>query len=470
MVPYEGKEPYIFISYAHKDSDVVLPIIETMADYGFRVWYDAGIEAGTEWPEYIAERLDGAAVVIAFLSEHALKSINCRQEINESISLEKDLLVVHLHEVELTKGMRMRLSLTQAMFMYRHESQDSFIKALFNAKILIPCLEKKEQVVKQPIAPVVESDLEEQVQEPVLFLRSNPDDFVIDNGTLNRYVGKGGVVLVPEGMSKIGLDENARGIYALFDNKLKFGFEKNKDITEVVITEGVEYIGHMAFYGCENLARIRLPKTLKKIEKHAFLNCFKLKQLEIPEDSQLQFIGESAFENCSSLENLSLPKTLNHIGKNAFRACRSLQSVRLPLDGNLGIVTEDAFFNCSSLEKVTLPKHVTTINERAFYGCESLWDINMPQSLAEIKEAAFKKCEKLESVDCAWLGILQIIGKEAFSGCRSLKTVSLPNTVASIDEDAFAGCVSLDHVEIPRKTKMPMFRQVFPKNTVVKRV
>ena len=31
-----------------------------MADYGFRIWYDEGIEAGTEWPEYIAEHLENA--------------------------------------------------------------------------------------------------------------------------------------------------------------------------------------------------------------------------------------------------------------------------------------------------------------------------------------------------------------------------------------------------------------------------
>lgn len=59
---YEGNEPYIFVSYAHKDSNHVLPIITSLQAQGFRVWYDAGIEAGTEWPEYIAGRLDGCAV------------------------------------------------------------------------------------------------------------------------------------------------------------------------------------------------------------------------------------------------------------------------------------------------------------------------------------------------------------------------------------------------------------------------
>ena len=42
---YEGNEKYIFFSYAHRDSATVLPMIEYMQEKGFRIWYDAGIEA-----------------------------------------------------------------------------------------------------------------------------------------------------------------------------------------------------------------------------------------------------------------------------------------------------------------------------------------------------------------------------------------------------------------------------------------
>ena len=68
MQCYEGKENYIFISYAHKDSDKVLPVIKALNDASFRVWYDAGIEAGSEWPENVAEHLCGSAVTLIFLS------------------------------------------------------------------------------------------------------------------------------------------------------------------------------------------------------------------------------------------------------------------------------------------------------------------------------------------------------------------------------------------------------------------
>ena len=59
---YEGNEKYIFFSYAHRDSATVLPMIEYMQEKGFRVWYDAGIEAGTEWPGYIEEHLKNTAL------------------------------------------------------------------------------------------------------------------------------------------------------------------------------------------------------------------------------------------------------------------------------------------------------------------------------------------------------------------------------------------------------------------------
>ena len=54
---YDGDLLYVFVSYAHKDSYRVFPIISTLQDNGFRGWFDQGIEAGSEWPAFIAERL-----------------------------------------------------------------------------------------------------------------------------------------------------------------------------------------------------------------------------------------------------------------------------------------------------------------------------------------------------------------------------------------------------------------------------
>ncbi len=41
--PYTGSEPYVFVSYAHEDSTVVLPELAWLHEQGINVWYDEGI-------------------------------------------------------------------------------------------------------------------------------------------------------------------------------------------------------------------------------------------------------------------------------------------------------------------------------------------------------------------------------------------------------------------------------------------
>ncbi len=136
---YEGKEPYIFISYAHKDSDTVLPIIRKFQDEGYRIWYDAGIEAGTEWPEYIAEHIKECACFVCFISQSALDSHNCRREINYAIKLKKNILTAYLEDTELTDGMEMQLDILQAIFKSRHDSDESFVDELLRSALLKAC-------------------------------------------------------------------------------------------------------------------------------------------------------------------------------------------------------------------------------------------------------------------------------------------------------------------------------------------
>ena len=148
-VAYNGTEPYIFISYSHKDTDTVLKAVDALNDNGFRVWYDNGIEAGTEWPEYIAERMINCGVVIAFMSRNSQDSHNCRREIHFAIELKKELLVVYIEDFELSPGMRLQLSTLQAMYRSKYNNDSDFLSHLCNANILQACKESKPNEVKK---------------------------------------------------------------------------------------------------------------------------------------------------------------------------------------------------------------------------------------------------------------------------------------------------------------------------------
>ena len=135
----DGSRPYIFISYAHKDSHRVMPIISALAERGFNVWYDAGIEVGTEWPDFIAKKLVGSSCFIAFLSKNYVESNNCKQEIEFAISRGKDVLSVYLEDFELPLGLSMRLGLYQSVFRNRFSSDSAFVSELAKAEILKHC-------------------------------------------------------------------------------------------------------------------------------------------------------------------------------------------------------------------------------------------------------------------------------------------------------------------------------------------
>ncbi len=136
---YNGNEPYIFISYAHKDSDKVLPIIRELQSRGYRVWYDAGIEAGTEWPEYIAARLMNSRCVITFISKAAINSSHCRQEITFAVSKKKEMLTVYLDDTPLPPGLELQLGINQAMFYNRSGSAVSLAAQIAKASMFDPC-------------------------------------------------------------------------------------------------------------------------------------------------------------------------------------------------------------------------------------------------------------------------------------------------------------------------------------------
>ena len=98
--PYEGKHPFLFVSYAHRQSDSVVDTIRILHDGNYRLWYDEGIPAGSDWPANIAQHMQSCERVLFFLSERAMESPNCYSEMRTAARLGKPILVVRLEETE----------------------------------------------------------------------------------------------------------------------------------------------------------------------------------------------------------------------------------------------------------------------------------------------------------------------------------------------------------------------------------
>ena len=136
VVPYEGSEDYLFISYSHKDAKIAIPIMEQLMKEGYRIWYDEGIDPGSEWPENIASHLGGASACVGLISNNYLASDNCRREMNFALKRQIPYLSVMLEKVEMSAGVEMQLSANQAIFKYMLPSNDLFLQKINSTGIL----------------------------------------------------------------------------------------------------------------------------------------------------------------------------------------------------------------------------------------------------------------------------------------------------------------------------------------------
>ena len=154
FVAYKGEEAYVFISYAHKDSERVFPIIKQMHEAGYRIWYDEGIDPGSEWPEEIAKHINGASAVLLFVSPQSMDSHNVRREVTFAINLRTLMVSVYLEPTEMSAGMSLQLGLNQAVHYYIYRTDAEFFGKL------LPALPEKLKCEKKTGAQVLQQSFQ----------------------------------------------------------------------------------------------------------------------------------------------------------------------------------------------------------------------------------------------------------------------------------------------------------------------
>ena len=161
---------------------------------------------------------------------------------------------------------------------------------------------------------------------------------------------------------------------------------------------------------------------------------------DISRDNESSIFGP--YYQSQYITEVKLPSSIRKIEKNAFRNCTGLKKINIPK--TVTAIEERAFFNCSSLTSIEIPEGVTIIEERAFCSCDSLTRVVIPRSVEIIGEVAFSGCSSLTSLE---LPRVWKIGKYAFSGCSSLTSVKIPRD-AEIGWGAFEYCENITNVEM----------------------
>ncbi len=84
-------------------------------------------------------------------------------------------------------------------------------------------------------------------------------------------------------------------------------------------------IGGYAFYGCSNLAEIKLSDSITSIGDHTFLGCGSLKKITIPDG--VISIGDQAFYQCTNLAEIIFPDSVTSIGRSVLYGCSPLLNI-----------------------------------------------------------------------------------------------------------------------------------------------
>ena len=337
---YTGNEPYLFVSYSHRDTAKVYPILDALYDCKYRLWYDESCETGNDFRDELRHRIEDAEAVLLFVSEASLNSPFCGMEIIVARENGKRLYPIYLDNAPIPPAFQILLANTHHS---TAENMDKLIKSMIRD------------------LPAV---------------------------TMDRLTSSEGVLIKCEDNGKsIEVDEGIREISAE-------AFKGRRALHHIILPETLESIGLESFRGCTNLKEMEIPERTLRIGESAFRDCTAMKSLVVKNNCIK--IGERAFENCADLTDVQLPQGLTEIYGGVFNSCKSLRQIELP--EKLTILGESAFSDCVLLESVNIPATVTKIDDLAFNGCVSMTKVELHEGLKKIGKSAFKNCRMLSKI------------------------------------------------------------------------
>lgn len=346
METYEGREPYIFISYARADSDKVTPFLEALSNAGYRFWYDRSTQGGADWLEVLLGKVAACEVFCPLFSEAFKNSHYCYEETEWAYQQRKTIVPVYL-ETLTPDGLRLfyqrLLQSRQTLRLYDCANAAEFVDGLGREQAFTPCKAAEWNKTGQIQWRFTESD-------GVLTIAQNEDLLgFFKYGSIPPYQ----------------FDLIHRGSTAPW-------MSHREQILSVEIADDIDEIGNYAFFACKCLTNVRIGNSVRQI-------------------------GDFAFYRCASLTDVCIPDSVTEIGDSAFEWCYSLTNVRIP-DG-VTKIDNFTFCGCERLITVRIPDSVTEIGTRAFCNCEHLIDVRIGDSVTQIGDFAFAFCERLTSVE-----------------------------------------------------------------------
>lgn len=267
------------------------------------------------------------------------------------------------------------------------------------------------------------------ITRPADELLATEMNFTIKNGVLIKYRGDGGDVTIPDNVIEIGQSAFAKS-----------------NVTKVIMSNSVKYIGSSAFEYCKKLKSIKFSDNIENIDSFSFYHCTSLKEIKLP--NKLKKLGGSAFFYCENLSKISFPDSVEIIGNGCFLATKWLdvqqkKTSQVIVNGILIDATK-----CTG--KVYISQKVKHINEGAFSG-DAIKEVIIPSSVISIGDYAFSSCNYLEKITIP--PTLKSIGIGSFSNTKWIEKQQKKNPLVIVNGILIDGRASKGKVTIPKSVK-----------------
>ena len=506
----DEEKPYIFISYSHKNRDVVLQIIKTLYESGWKIWYDEGLTIGDRYDITLESHVKNCAAFLLFITEQSVDShyvldneipwaieakrpiIKCIIDEGTDLKIEGGTAFATVSPLEIEpalekvdgirKGERREakgISVVVNPEDREKKSGDGFAYCLY--------FDDKTELVKAIMLEarnsgcvlydaVQNGEDTEKLQNSASLIIFLDQEFLSDKRLTDILIRefKAGKDPVPQLEREYG----GTPVVEITDN----AFRNCINLKEFEIPDSVESIGNGSFAGCTNLSSIIIPESVREIGNSAFLECIHLTSVAIPRS--VTKIENSVFADCVDLTSVKIPNSVSEIGMQAFKGCKKLTSIELPEGVNE--IKGAAFYGCAKLISITIPESVTEIDSTAFLGCLDLtvtcphgsyaWRFcrNFPIPVgdggtSDALEGTMYASERTMITDPNY----EIVGNKlicyaginretavipegvteicagAFRNCKELRNVVIPEGVTVIGDFAFCGCENLERITIP---------------------
>lgn len=232
------------------------------------------------------------------------------------------------------------------------------------------------------------------------------------------------------------------------------------DLTSLTLTGSkLKTIGVSAFYKCEGLISLTIPKTVTSMAYQSCIYLTNLETLEFEDATNTQLdtliIGDRWFVGDNKVQTITMPARLYSIAQKSLGTSSHRTGINVPtvqfakgsILSYLGTLTVAMDPRVETFDLTNCTK-LKTIRSECFANLENLKTVKLPKNITTINKSAFYNTPNLKTITFANNSKITTIGANAFDDC-GITSIDLPQSVVTVEKEAFANCTSLTTVNIP---------------------